>query len=292
VGMGGRYDSTNVNNARVAVLTNVTLEHTAVLGTTTAAIASHKAGVAKPGGILVTAAGDPDALAVIAAECARQGTALWRVTAATGDGEVRVGAAGDDLSISTPTHTYKGLRLAMLGRHQRLNAACAVAAIDALAEQAVAYVPPEAVAAGLAHVRVPGRLERVADSPVTVLDGAHNTDAARALAAALPEIFPGQRPVLLLGILGDKDVAAMVAALAPLAGAVIVTEPPWAGRTGEAAEVAHAARDYVDEVALDEEVARALALAQGRARALGTPLVVAGSLILVGEVRRLLAGTS
>jgi dihydrofolate synthase/folylpolyglutamate synthase len=229
---------------------------------------------------------------VIAAECARQGTALWRVTPAGGDGEVRVCGEGDELSILTPACTYEGLRLAMLGRHQRLNAACAVAAIDALAEQAVAHVPPEAVAAGLASVRVPGRLERVADDPVTVLDGAHNADAARALAAALPELFSGQRPILLLGILGDKDVAAMVAALAPLAAAVVVTEPPWAGRTGKAGEVARAARDYVDEVALDEDVARALALAQRRARELGAPLVVAGSLILVGEVRRLLMGVS
>jgi folylpolyglutamate synthase/dihydropteroate synthase len=84
----------------------------------------------------------------------------------------------------------------------------------------------------------------------------------------------------------------MVAALAPLAAAVVVTEPPWAGRTGKASEVVRAARDHVDEVALDEDVARALALAQRRACELGAPLVVAGSLILVGEVRRLLARTS
>jgi dihydrofolate synthase/folylpolyglutamate synthase len=284
VGMGGRYDSTNANNARVAVVTNVSLEHAQHLGATVAEIADHKAGVAKPGGILITAAQDPDALAVIAAECTRQGATLWRVTPG-GDGEVRFTGDEAGLCIATPTHTHGGLRLGLRGRHQHANAACAVAAVDALEALGIVRVAGDAVSRGLAAAYVPGRLEQAADDPVTLLDGAHNPDAARALAATLRALFPGQPLVLLLGILADKDVAAMVAALAPLARAVVVTEPPWEGRMGQAHAVAHAAERYLPDVIVVSEVGAAFAAAQQRARELGGPLVVTGSLILVGAVR-------
>jgi dihydrofolate synthase / folylpolyglutamate synthase len=289
VGMGGRYDSTNANNARVAVVTNVSLEHTQHLGATVTEIAHHKAGVAKPGGILMTAAQDPDALAAIAAECARQGAMLWRVTPG-GDGEVCFTGGAAGLCIATPARTYSDLHLGLRGRHQHANAACAVAAVDALEALGIVHVAGDAVRRGLAATYVPGRLEQVADDPVTLLDGAHNPDAARALAAALRELFPGQPLVLLLGILADKDVAAMVEALAPLARAVVVTEPPWEGRMGQAHAVAHAAERYLPDVIVVPAVGAAFSAAQQRARDLGGPLVVAGSLILVGAVRALVHG--
>jgi dihydrofolate synthase/folylpolyglutamate synthase len=287
VGMGGRYDSTRANNARVAVLTNVSLEHTQLLGPGIADIAFHKAGVAPSGGILVTAARHPEALPVIRAECERVGAALWCVS---GDAETEVRYAGDEgnLEITTPLRRHRGLRLALLGRHQRANAACAVAAVAALQMLGVVHVAPEAIRRGLLQTMIAGRLERAGDHPVTYLDGAHNPDAARALATALGDLFPGGRIVLMLGILGDKDIAAMVEALAPLAAALIVTEPPWAGRMGHGAEVAAAARAYLNEVSLEPDVGKALDQARARAQALDSPLVVAGSLILVGAVRHLL----
>jgi dihydrofolate synthase/folylpolyglutamate synthase len=286
VGMGGRYDSTNANNARVAVVTNVSLEHTQHLGATVAEIADHKAGVAKPGGILITAAQNPDALAAIAAECARQGATLWRVTPG-GDGEVRFTGDEAGLCIVTPARTHGGLRLGLWGRHQHANAACAAAAVDALEALGIVRVAGDAVPRGLAAAYLPGRLEQVADDPVTLLDGAHNPDAAQALAATLRELFPRQPLVLLVGILADKDIAAMVEALAPLARTVVVTEPPWEGRMGRAHAVAHAAERYVPDVIVVPAVGTAFSAAQQRARHLGGPLVVAGSLILVGAVRAL-----
>lgn len=289
VGMGGRYDSTRANNARVAVLTNVSLEHTQILGPGIADIAYHKAGVAPRGGILVTAAGHPEALPVIRAECERVGAALWRVG---DDAETEVRYSGDEgnLDVVTPLCRHRGLRLALAGRHQRANAACAVAAVDALQTLGLVEVSPEAIRRGLLLTSIAGRLERVGDNPVTYLDGAHNPDATRALAAALGDLFPGRRIVLLLGILGDKDIAAMVEALAPLAAALVVTEPPWAGRMGHGAEVVAAARAYLDTVGLEPDVGSALDQARARAQAWGLPLVVTGSLILVGAVRRLLRG--
>jgi len=147
---------------------------------------------------------------------------------------------------------------------------------------------------GLAETRMPGRLEWIAGDPPALLDGAHTPDAARALAAALREILPQApeaRPVLLLGILGDKDIPAMVGALAPLAGAVVVTEPPWERRAGAAAIVAAEVRRYLPAPAVTLVPDPAMALAQAReaARSRGAPLVVTGSLILVGAARSLLA---
>ena len=328
VGMGGRYDSTNANNARVAVVTNVSLEHTRYLGATIEAIAAHKAGVAKPGGILVTAAQHPAALAVIAAECARQGTTLWRVAPEGGEAQSasdRTGSAGvlpipagrqdagapgggngpaehfqtlggevtyrgdsDVLCVETPAGRHDGLRLGPLGPHQRTNAACAVAAVDALRTLSFVEIGEESLRRALAETQVPGRLERVAEHPSTLLDGAHNADAARTLAVALRDLFPARRLVLLLGILGDKDIAAMADALAPLAAAVIVTEPPWEGRMGHGEDVARAARRHLTDVTYIPDVPEALAAAQRRARELDAPLVVTGSMILVGAVRPLL----
>jgi dihydrofolate synthase/folylpolyglutamate synthase len=159
--------------------------------------------------------------------------------------------------------------------------------MDALEALGLVRVAGDAVSRGLAAAYVPGRLEQVADDPVTLLDGAHNPDAARALAATLRELFPEQPLVLVLGILADKNIAAMVEALAPLARAVVVTEPPWEGRMGQAHAVAHAAERYVPDVIVVPAVGTAFSAAQQRARHLGGPLVVAGSLILVGAVRAL-----
>ena len=282
VGMGGRYDSTNANNAAVSLITNVSLEHTQHLGATVAEIAHHKAGVAKAGGILVTAAQDPQALEVIAAECAALGTALWPITPDSYSGDVST------LRVSTPVHDYHGLRLGLAGRHQRANAACAIAAVDALDTLGIVHVDEQAVRHGVATASIPGRLERVATAPLTILDGAHNPDAAYTLAMALRDLFPDQKVVLLLGILGDKDIAAMVDALAPLAQAIVVTEPPWEGRMGKGAVVAEAASRHVRDVTLIPEVPAALVVAQERACDLRAPLVVAGSLILVGAARGLI----
>lgn len=291
VGMGGRYDSTNANSARVAVITNVSLEHTQHLGGTIAEIAHHKAGVARPGGILVTAARHPEALRVIAEECALTRATLWRVAPDGAEAEVSYTAEATGLSIGTPIRAHGSLTLGMAGRHQYANAACAVAAIDALQSLDVAAVSAQDVRRGLAETRVPARMEQMGDDPVTILDGAHNPDAARALAVSLRETFPDRRVVLLLGILGDKDITAMVDALAPLAQAVVVTEPPWQGRMGKAGEVAAAARRHLADVRLVPGVDAALAEAQQRARQLDAPLIIAGSLILAGAVRPLLRAT-
>ena len=309
-GVGGRVDPTSVNAASVAVITNVSLDHTERLGPTVAAIATEKAGLIRSGQLVISAAED-EALSIIAATCAERGATLWPVRALPpanavpgqdmlfdtasdtppSQKEVLVipnsDAADTALTIRTPLHNYAKLRPSLLGAHQYRNAGCAVAAVDALAVAESLIVPPAAVAAGLAAARIPGRMELFPGQPAILLDGAKSQAGAEALAGALRSVYAGRRIVLVLGILGDKDVEAIAAALSPLAAAVVVTEPPWEKRAGAAAWVAEAARAHASHVELRPVVEDALA----RARVLAGPadlIVVAGSLYLVGAVRDLL----
>jgi dihydrofolate synthase/folylpolyglutamate synthase len=286
-GLGGRLDPTSVNEAAVSTITNVSLDHTERLGSTVEAIATEKAGVIKPGQNVVSAA-DPAPLAVIAATCVARGATLWRAGPA---GAVQVQAESPSLdaplTISTPLRRHTGLRLGLRGLHQRLNAACAVGAIDAFVRQTGMAIPPEAVAHGLSMARIPGRLELIEGSPDVLLDGAHNVAGAESLVAALQGLFAHRRLVLLLGILGDKDVLTITDLLTPLAAAVVVAEPPWKSRAGSSGLVAARARLHVTQVEEITEPAAALA----RARALACPgdlIVVAGSLYLVGAIREIL----
>jgi dihydrofolate synthase/folylpolyglutamate synthase len=196
-GLGGRYDATNVIPSKVQVLTSVGLEHTRWLGPTLADIAAEKVDVVKDGATLVLGHGlDPEAQRVAERVAAERGA---RVVAAGIDPGVRVGAAG----------TF-----------QRRNFALARAAAEAY----LGRLDARAVAAAAIEVRVPGRLQEVASSPLTLLDGAHNPDGMRALAESLPELVAGHdRVVAALSILDDKDAAGMLAALLPACDAIVFT---------------------------------------------------------------------
>ena len=286
VGLGGRLDATNVVRPAVAVITNVSLDHTDVLGATVEDIAREKAGIVKPGVPLVTAAAG-GALAVIAAVCRDRGAPLVRVGADVRWEPVSAGHEGQILNIYGLKSIYREVVLPLAGRHQQVNAACAVAAAELLAER-VPALGPEAIRAGLAAVRWPGRFEIYPGAPPVVLDAAHNPAAAAALRDTLVARYPGCRPVLVLAILGDKDRAGVTAELAPLAEAVVVTRPP-ADRAGDWEQVAAAARRHCARVLVEPDNLRALERARKLAGAAGL-VVVTGSIYLVGSVRPSLMG--
>jgi dihydrofolate synthase/folylpolyglutamate synthase len=205
-GLGGRLDSTNIVTPLASVITNIQFDHQRWLGETLDAIAAEKAGIIKPGVPVITGAEEPQALAVI------QETAL----------EHRA-----PLTLVTPAHTQHApldtLKLPLLGWHQRLNAAVALATVRTLHAQLP--VSEENIREGLASVRWPGRLQLVArpSGQSILLDGAHNSGGATSLRAALEEHFPNTRPTLILGIMADKDWGLMCEVLAPLAGRVLCT---------------------------------------------------------------------
>ncbi|MDP8978144.1 MAG: Mur ligase family protein, partial [Actinomycetota bacterium] len=227
VGMGGRWDATNVARGEVAVVTGVGLDHTDVLGERVEDIAREKAGVVRDGAVVVSAP-QPAAVADVLRQAVdRHGASLVVADRDFAVAGRRLAVGGQALDLRGVTGRVDDVWLPLHGEHQAANAACALAAVEGFLGFA-GGLSPEVVGAGFAAVRVPGRLEvvrRPEHAPV-VLDGAHNPDGARALAASLRAEFAHRHRVAVLGVLDDKDVDAIVAALSPVVDHVIVTEPP------------------------------------------------------------------
>jgi dihydrofolate synthase/folylpolyglutamate synthase len=266
-GLGGRLDAVTTCEPLATAVTSIGLDHADYLGETLREIAREKAGIIKPGVPCLVGALPPDAHEEIARAAA---------------------AASAPLSHLGPDFGPPEAATALPGRHQAGNAAIAVE----LARRAWAHLgragalSPEAVRAGLAGVRWPGRLERVASD--VLLDCAHNVEGARALAAALPELA-GERPVALVtSIVRDKDAAGILAALAPAVSTVVATQSS-SPRSLPAAELEGLARPLVARTKAIPDPVVALNLAR-RLVGHGGLVLVAGSIFLVGELRAHLLG--
>jgi dihydrofolate synthase/folylpolyglutamate synthase len=281
VGLGGRLDATTVGEPAVTAIARIDLDHQAVLGDTLAAIAAEKAAIIRSG-VALAAAQEAEARDVLVARAAGVGVPLLLEGR---DLSVRVAARGlDGQTIDCVGADWRldALSLPLLGVFQPSNALLAVAAARALG------VRDAAVREGLSRARWPGRFEvRRAGDRLVVLDGAHNAGGARALAASLAEWF-GDTPVtLVFGAYRDKDAAAMLAALAPRVRRLILTASasPRAERPEALAAQAPAGAPRAEIAGTPAE---ALALAAREPR---TPILcVAGSLSLVGDVIRHVAG--
>jgi dihydrofolate synthase / folylpolyglutamate synthase len=285
VGLGGRWDATNLVRGEVAVIGRVALDHVG-LGSTVTEIATEKVGIIKDGAVVVSADQDPSVSPVVAEAAERHGVRL--VVAGRDFGVIsrRLAVGGQLLSIRGVTGEVDDVYVPLHGRHQAANAVCALAAVEGFLGFA-GGLDPDIVRQGFAAVVSPGRLEVVRRTgeglaPV-VLDGAHNPDGARALATALREEFAYRHRVLVLGVLGDKDVEAIMAELAAVADHLVVTEPP-SGRAAPADRLAKAARPLGMSVEVASEVAQALDLADGLAGE-EDAIVVTGSLYTVGAAR-------
>jgi dihydrofolate synthase / folylpolyglutamate synthase len=196
VGMGGRLDATNVVTPLISVITNIDLEHTAILGRTLAKIAVEKAAIIKPGVPVITAETKPEALTVIKHQAEKNQSVLIQVGSEQG-----------------------GLSSALAGEHQKTNAVCAVAAV----RLAGIKVGKQAVLRGLARVKWPARFQLVAKKPLTIVDGAHNPAGIKVLVAALRQQYPGQKFTFIFGTQSDKDSALMLNLLKPWATRIILT---------------------------------------------------------------------
>jgi dihydrofolate synthase/folylpolyglutamate synthase len=213
VGMGGRWDATNVVNAEVAVICPVALDHPE-LGSTVAEVAAEKAGIVKPGKVVVCREQPPEAMEVIDLRCEEQGSPLLLEGRDFELGERLQAFGGQSLTIRTPRTTFEEVHLSLFGEHAAANAAAAVTAFEALLSRAPSE---DAVREALGAAASPGRLEIVERHPLVVLDGAHNPAGAEALAAALPDSFRWERLHLVVAMSADKDVPGIIEPLAPLA---------------------------------------------------------------------------
>ena len=273
VGMGGRLDATNALTPLLSIIMPVEFDHEPYLGHTLEQIAFEKAGIIKEGGVVVSAAQQPEAAAVLERAARERGA---RLVYAQQDALLRLNGR---------------LRLALPGRHQAANAAVVATAVQELRGLGV-EVSPAALAEGLATVRWPGRLEWVQGEPPLLLDGAHNPAAARALRNYLRESLlapnPGaasRRLVLIFGTMRDKAVAEIADLLFPLAAAVVLTRPGQR-RAATPQGLAEVTGHLNPRVLEREEPREALELARELAGPEGV-VVVTGSLYLVGEIRQL-----
>ena len=288
VGMGGRLDAVATAKTAVAVITNVTLEHTQFLGDSVEAIAREKAGIIREGCWVVTAETKPEALAVVKAEAAGRGVRLIErhaeavVTHAASASSGRFG-------LSTRHEAYGELVVPLAGRHQVENATLAVLAAEALGEALGMVVPPAAIVEGLARADWPGRLQIAGQRPLLLLDGAHNPAACETLARALRDLRDAgafRDLTLVFGALQDKEVEPMLGHLVPLAQRVVITRGE-SERFREPREIAPLVWALNADASMEGDLAAALESARSRS-ADGDAVCVCGSLYLVGDAMKLL----
>ncbi len=288
VGLGGRWDATNVVDADVAVVTNVSLDHIETIGPRLTDIAAEKAGIVKTGTTLVLGETDAGLTPIFhAAAGAAIAEAVWERDVDYGCSANRLAHGGRILDLWTPGALYPDVVLPVHGAFQGDNAACAVAAAEAFFGAAL---DADVVTDALANVRLPGRLEVVARSPLCVLDGAHNPAGARAAAAALGETFAGIRGrILVVGLLGGRDPLEMLIALEAATARLVVACPPPSPRALAPEVVAAAAAGLGVDTEVADTVPEAVALALSLA-ATDEMVVVIGSLYAVGAARAALIG--
>ena len=276
VGLGGRLDATNALDLGVAVITNVDLDHQKYLGNTIADIAREKAAIIKPGDHVVTGCRG-EALEIVEARAKEVGAAVWRLGEEITVESRSLGWDGHLMNVSGPGFEHRDLRLPLVGDYQPDNAALAVAAAHLLDN-----VEDEAVHAGLAAARWPGRLQVIGQSPRVILDGGHNPAAMVKAGAALRRLIGDERLVAVFAMLSERDPVQLLAALKTLRpDAAVFTEPASAHGHAIEPEVLH------ELYGPGAHVARPAAAALDRARDLAGRdgnVLVCGSLYLVGEI--------
>jgi dihydrofolate synthase/folylpolyglutamate synthase len=294
VGLGGRFDSTNVCRPLLSVITSISFDHTQILGNTLGEIAMEKAGIVKPCRPCLSGVAAPEPRAVIERTCRERAAPLRQVDV---DYRYRyepalIGASGDRPGRVTVSarQVWPAMEVALMGEHQAANAALAVAAVESLREQGLS-VGERAVAQGLAQVRWPARLEIMGRRPVVLLDCAHNVASAEALIKTLEESFAsrtsGGRRYLIFAGSRDKDLAGILRVLSPQFDEVALTRfsPSPRGVTPE--ELARLVPPGTC-VKLFATAAQAWAATRGLARAEDL-ICVTGSVFLAGELRPIIA---
>jgi dihydrofolate synthase/folylpolyglutamate synthase len=281
VGLGGRLDATNVLAPMVTAITSIGRDHQQHLGDTLPQIAFEKAGIVKRGTPVVVGPVPPEALDTIAGVARECGAAMIR----SADGVVVAsdGREPGEIVVTTPEREYRGVRLALRGRHQLDNAVVAIRVLELLDAQGV-RVPEQAVVAGLRDVSWPGRLDvrRLPDGREALLDAAHNVDGALSLAEYARDAGWSGSP-LVFAAMADKDFAGMLRALAPGACAVVTTRASNP-RSADPQRLAAAARVAAPDRPIIVEPSAAAAL--DAAWALSPRIIVAGSIFLLGDVMK------
>ena len=279
VGLLGRYDATNICDADVAVITNIGRDHTDGVGQWREAIASEKAGIIKPESIVVV--GEPDA-AMHGAFSAEGPREMWVRGVDFDVVADQTALGGHLLDVRTPNGVTDDIYLPLHGRHQGLNASCALAAVEAFFDRAI---ETDLVQAAFASVTSPGRFEVMSHGPLVIIDGAHNPQGALAAARTLEEEFDvAGRRVLVVGMLGGRDIVEMLEQFGVRSVDLVIACTPDSPRAVPASDIAEVCRamgvltEAIDDVAT--AVSRAVAISTDE-----DAVLIAGSLYVAGAAR-------
>jgi dihydrofolate synthase/folylpolyglutamate synthase len=302
VGLGGRLDATNVTHPLVSVITSISYDHMSILGNTLTKIATEKAGIIKPNGIVITSAQAPEALLAIAEIAKQRNARLIRIGALELDPAAHEVAAGylpplsyryqmleqheqgQVFSIQTPSGVYADLKTPLVGIHQLENATVALATLEILREQGIAW-SEHALRVGMAAVNWPARIQIVGHEPTVVVDGAHNADSMQKLLATLQTVFAKRRIICVLGVNKDKDISHMIQELTNID--VVVLTHANNPRAVSPEELQALFTEYAPQVSVHmaETGKQALDLATDLADQHDL-IVATGSLYLAGEALR------
>lgn len=279
VGLGGKYDATNIILPEVCLITSISFDHTEVLGNTLTEIATEKAGIIKPGCVVVLSPQPDEVVRVIERVCRSQVVELVRV-----DRDVTWQSLGFDdkrqsLEVKGRLDSYK-LSIPLLGQYQLGNAATAVAALEVLAAKGF-NISRDSIVDGLARVSWTGRFQILGKHPLLVVDGAHNPDSARRLRESLVQYFDFDRAILVTGVSLDKDIDGIVAELVPIFDKVIATRSRHP-RAMALEKLKAAFGRHGVEAQTAKGIPEALSLARSIAGARDL-ICVAGSLFVVAE---------
>jgi dihydrofolate synthase/folylpolyglutamate synthase len=293
VGLGGTWDSTNVISAPVGVITPVGMDHMDWLGDDITTIAGQKAGIIDPGMLVVVSEQEPAVFDVLLERAASAGARAVVEGVDFGVVDRRVAVGGQLLTLRGLGGTYEDVFLPMHGAHQAHNAAAALAAVEAFLGGGAGALDAEVVAEGFAAVAIPGRLEMIRNAPAVLLDVAHNPHGAAALVEAVTDSFNFSRMVGVVGVLGDKDAAGILAALEPLLAEVVVTRSssPRAVDPDDLGDIAvdvFGSDRVVVEPSLPDALELAVTAAEESGDLGGVGVLVTGSVTVVGEARSLL----
>ncbi|WP_047869466.1 folylpolyglutamate synthase/dihydrofolate synthase family protein [Nocardiopsis sp. RV163] len=297
VGMGGRWDATNVIDGDVAVVTPIGIDHTEYLPDTVEGIAEEKAGIIKPDSVAVLAQQPLPAAEALVRNAAEVGARVAREGLEFGVTSREVAVGGQQIALKGLTGSYENLFLPLFGAHQAGNAAVAVAAIEAFASSGddAGGLDPAIVAEALAGVDSPGRMEVVRTSPTIIADAAHNPAGMTATAAAVEEAFTFSRLVGVVAIMADKDVEGILEPLEPLLDEIVVTRNS-SPRSLEPERLSNVAQHVFGEERvhveprLDDAIDRAVGLAEEGGEFGGTGVLVTGSVVTAGDAVHLLRG--
>ncbi|MGQ9679539.1 MAG: bifunctional folylpolyglutamate synthase/dihydrofolate synthase [Candidatus Bathyarchaeia archaeon] len=282
-GLGGRLDATNVVHPLVSVITNISLEHTEILGETVLEIAREKAGIIKKGGILITAEEDDEIYSLFRDVCKEVNSSIFRVGSDVKYIRLGSGLEGQRFTVEGLKDVYEDLFIPMLGHHQIKNASTAIGAVESLSLKGL-NISRRSIYHGLANCRWPGRLEIMHRSPLIILDCAKDAEAASSLKETLIKDFTSSKAIAILSISSDKDISSIIRHLSEAVDYFIITAHKVRGRAAAPSIIAQEVEKHQKPYDIAHDVKDAI---QKAVTLTGEDdlICITGSVFIVGEAR-------